>query len=97
MASFLIFANHKGYGSAARFKVDECFFLLRMIPESTSLTETWSQKLNNLQKDMDHLAKKQSQLDRENMLADEEESILQRKEELEIYEKEVTLLDVQYN
>ena len=46
---------------------------------------------------MDHLAKKQSQLDRENMLADEEESILQRKEELEIYEKEVTLLDIQYN
>ena len=68
-----------------------------MIPESTSLTETWSQKLNSLQKDMDHLAKKQSQLDRENMLADEEESILQRKEELEIYEKEVTLMDVQYN
>ena len=68
-----------------------------MIPESSSLTETWSQKLNSLQKDMDHLAKKQSQLDRENMLADEEESILQRKEELEIYEKEVTLLDIQYN
>ena len=67
-----------------------------MVPDS-SLTEIWSQKLNNLQRDMEHLAKKQSQLDRENMLADEEESILQRKEELEKYEKEVTLLNIQYN
>lgn len=61
----------------------------KMVPESTSLTEIWSQKLNSLQKDMDHLAKKQSQLDRENMLADEEEIILERKEELDRYEKEI--------
>lgn len=46
---------------------------------------------------MDHLAKKQSQLDRENMLADEEEIILERKEELDRYEKEVNLLNIQYN
>ncbi|XP_052058044.1 uncharacterized protein LOC127698573 isoform X2 [Mytilus californianus] len=57
--------------------------------DPTAVTKMWHDKLNSLQEDMDILAKRQSQIDRENMLADKEESLSDRKTELENYEKEM--------
>lgn len=59
--------------------------------DPTAVTKMWHDKLNSLQEDMDILAKRQSQIDRENMLADQEESLSERKTELENYEKEVNI------
>ncbi|XP_063429303.1 restin homolog isoform X2 [Mytilus trossulus] len=57
--------------------------------DPTAVTKMWHDKLNSLQEDMDILAKRQSQIDRENVLADQEESLSERKTELENYEKEM--------
>ena len=40
---------------------------------------------------MEHLAKRQSQLDREGVLLDKEEKLYERKGDLEQYEKEVNI------
>ncbi|CAG2240690.1 unnamed protein product [Mytilus edulis] len=61
--------------------------------DPTAVTKMWHDKLNSLQEDMDILAKRQSQIDRENMLADQEESLSERKTELENYEKEMNEIE----